>query len=222
MSSIIGNFRNYRRQTRTREQRHKRIGLGFEPLEQRLVLTPLISIGEGGDRTWQEAIDDGNVRMVDPDQGGDLTQAEIDFFTNQVGFGNFALVVPTPTPDLQVDVLGDTHQSLLMQWDPAPGFTEEDQLSIAAWKYVYDADPDLTNAVIHFSLGPPPVPPQGPGSTIWDTSLELIDANGNVRAWFQSMPQAGWATHWITANDPNPQGPYGAFTDFGPFDGAEP
>ena len=114
--------------------------------------SPLFSIGEGGDRTWGQAIADGNVRVVDPLQGGELTQAEVDFFTNQVGLGNFALVEPTVTADLNVEVLGETHQSLLIQWNPAPGFTDEDQLSVVAWEYVYDQDPDLTGVVIHFSF----------------------------------------------------------------------
>ncbi len=178
--------------------------------------SPLISIGEGGARSWQQAIADGNVRPVDPNFGGELTLAEIQFFTSMVGPGKFALVAPLVTADLNVQVEAEIHQSLLMQWDPAPGFTDPDDLSIAAWEYVYDVDPDLTNAVIHFSLGPPPLP--GAGSAIWDTSLELIDVNGNVRAWFQSMPQAGWVTHWIVANDPNPQPPYTPFFDIGPFD----
>ena len=81
-----------------------------------------------------------------------------------------------------------------MSWDSAG----DDMLSIGAWDYVYGADPDLSNKMIHFSILAPP--------GIWDLSLELIDAAGNSAGWFLSMPPNNWTNYWIDTNLQNQQG----------------
>jgi hypothetical protein len=81
-----------------------------------------------------------------------------------------------------------------MSWEPLSDTT----LPAAAWKYVYDADPDLSGTRIEFSIFAPP--------GIWDISLELIDALGNVRGWFLSMPPHVWTNYSIRPDVASAQG----------------
>ncbi|MFV1996030.1 MAG: PEP-CTERM sorting domain-containing protein [Verrucomicrobiales bacterium] len=132
--------------------------------------SPLISIGDGpGFTSWQDAI---NAGLIQPATG--LTDEENAFYGSQVS--NYAY-----TPNMEVfnnlNVSDGTisRDALVMSWDPEPGT----DLTIAAWEYVYDIDPDLTGTTIKLSLLAP--------TSIWDFSIELIDANNRVRAWFVDM-----------------------------------
>ena len=94
-------------------------------------------------------------------------------------------------------------------------------MPVAAWEYVYGADPDLTNATVHFSLGVPPEIDPATGQpfmplipAIWDVSIELIEIDGEAKGWFLSMPPVGWSEWWLDT-DLGDQGPWVNFTDPG-------
>jgi hypothetical protein len=62
---------------------------------------------------------------------------------------------------------------LVMSWgSPA----DDGQEIIAAWEYVYDDDPDLTNYLIHLCVFPP-------CNVINTISFGLKDINGNIKSW---------------------------------------
>lgn len=157
--------------------------------------SPVFSIGEGGDLTWQQAIDAGNIQPV---TGAFSDQADA-FYSNSIleaptanGYQRSEVIELVAIDEL--DINGEAHDSLVMTWDPPSPATNPDTLGIAAWEYVYDVDPDFTNAAVHFSIGPPVGSP-----TIWDLSFELVDDQGRVKSWFLSMPLSGWQNHWINA-----------------------
>jgi len=110
--------------------------------------TPYFSIGHGRETSWGDAMTNGNLQFADS-----LTGAAQAFYGTQVpmmGFNSFALaeqgqLVPVNSV---ADSNGQTFDSLVMGWEPMG----TDVLTVAAWDYVYDVDPDLTNAVIDFSL----------------------------------------------------------------------
>ena len=127
----------------------------------------LFGVGDGpGFQSWQDAINDGRIQM-----GTDLTAEEDAFYSTQAA--NYAY-----TPNMELFAAGpvsdgfNSFDSLVMAWDAAPGT----DLTIAAWEYVYDVDPDLTGTTVSLSV----LAPTG----IWDLSIELIDINGRVRGWF--------------------------------------
>lgn len=173
--------------------------------------SPLFSIGEGGEKTWTQAIADGNVVAVTPGgavgPGSGLTYSANQFYTAQTA-GNFEQSLVTLTPDIAISDGSESHQSLVMSWDPPED--DPDRLGVAAWDYVYDIDPDLTRTMLHFSLFPPP--------GVWDFSLELIDAAGRSRGWFASGPAPAWATYWISPDIAAVQGPFTTFIDQPGFD----
>ena len=143
--------------------------------------SPFFSIGEGTQTSWGQAISSGNVRSV---QAGDITWAAEQFYGTQ---GPYQLLGSQLTPDLFVaDGNNEVHQSLVMSWDAVQ---DPNVLSIAAWEYVYDQDPDLTGLILDFSIFAP--------IGIWDLSVELIDINNNSRGWFSSGVPNTWGTHSI-------------------------
>lgn len=174
--------------------------------------SPLFSIGEGGDKTWTQAMTDGNVVPVTPGgsvgPGSGLTYVAEQFYNDQTA-GNFVQSEVTLTPDISISDGSESHQSLVMSWNlPTDDPTT---LGVAAWDYVYDVDPDLTRTMIHFSILPPP--------GVWDFSLELIDAAGRTRGWFASgAPLPAWATYWIRPDIAAVQGPFNAFHNQPGFD----
>jgi hypothetical protein len=172
------------------------------------VANPLFSIGEGGTQTCPQGIDTGNVVPVTPgglfQPGSGLSYAAEQFYSSQNG-GNFIQSVATLRPDIFISDGSESHLSLVMSWDPS-----ETDLGVVTWDYVYDADPDLTNTMVHFSLYPPP--------GVWDFSLELIDAAGRSRGWFASGPAPAWASHWIRPDVAAVQGPFTHFFDQPGFD----
>lgn len=170
--------------------------------------SPIFSIGEGGSQSWSQAVANGNVVGVSPGgpvaPGSGLTWAAQQFYSSQGSFQQSAVIL---TPDVNVSDGNEIHQSLVMSWDPP---TDPTFLGVAAWDYVYDVDPDLTNTVLSFSLFPPP--------GIWDFSLELIDAAGLSRGWFASGPPPLWATHAIRPDIAALQGPFTSFFSQPGFD----
>ncbi|NIL99101.1 MAG: PEP-CTERM sorting domain-containing protein [Planctomycetales bacterium] len=186
--------------------------------------SPLFRIGEGGDRTWQQAIDDGNVRPVVPapdlrpvessagrpavGASASLTQAAQEFYNTQgVPFS----LVPTrlgPADAFVPDGQGMEHQSLVMSWQDS-SINNPDHLQIGAWEYVYDVDPDLSGLEMHFSIFAPP--------GIWDLSVEMIDMNGNSAGWFMSMPPNTWQEYWLDLDNLGNQSGF-LYFEGGPFD----
>jgi hypothetical protein len=185
-----------------------------------VLASPIISIGHGRPTSWQDAIDNGNVKPVIPaGVNGVSDQANIFYDNSVTGSGGLAQsyqgvpVVPNGLIALpNVDIQGVQRDALVMQWDPRDMGNFPDDLGIAAWEYEYDVDPDLTGTVIDFSIGPPPPGPMGPppgmNNNIWDLSFELVDDQGRVRSWFLSNPQTGWANHTILPNVLANQGPW--------------
>jgi hypothetical protein len=165
--------------------------------------SPLFSIGNDGAVSWSDGISSGRIQ---PATG--LTVAEEQFYTTEVnsdpaynGFGFYQ-------PELNTAPVSDgaeTYDSLVMSWEPLAA----DTLTVAAWEYVYDLDPDLSGSHIKFSLFAPP--------GIWDISLELIDAMGKVRGWFLSMPPHVWTNYTIFPDVATAQG-FNFFFDTPGFD----
>ena len=181
----------------------------------------LVDIGDGGDRTWTQAIADGNVNPAN-----NLTWAADQFYTDTTGGGvlgqDFGPVEPDLTPDVPVeDSVPTTRQSLVMSWQQAPDpLDDPNDLLIASWDYQFLSDPvDLrgsgsTPTMIHFSLMPP--------TGVWDVSLELIDVNGKSRGWFLPDPAGAgladlWSLFWIDVEEAE-QGPFIAFFNEDDFD----
>ncbi len=153
--------------------------------------SPLFGIGDClGCQSWQSAITAGNIQPATS-----LTSEEDAFYTNSLGSTNFALssnIELFANPNVEDDLL-TARDALVMSWDSEPGT----DLTIAAWEYVYDVDPDLTGTTIHFSA----LAPLG----IWDLSIELIDINGRVRGWFvdgTTLVNGVWTNHWLDPSDP--------------------
>ncbi len=177
-----------------------------------LSASPIIGIGDGQPTSWQDALTAGNIQPV----SGPLSPLAQAFYQQSVDESQTDPGIPdafgferSPVKELyavdDLDINGQSFDSLVMTWDPpdpSPGSGTEDFLGIAAWQYVYDQDPDFTQAMVHFSIGPPLGAPH-----IWDLSLELVDVNGNVKSWFLSMPMAGWQNFWIKAYG-GTQGPW--------------
>ena len=167
--------------------------------------SPLFSIGEGGDKTWQQAVTDGEVAAVNEAAG--LTWAAQQFYSTQVpgmGFDSYGLV----SSNLEnLDAFYEGHQSMTMSWtENAPT-----ELAIAAWEYTYGVDPDLTGTFIDVSLFAPP--------GIWDVSVELIDINNFSRGWFIPAVTTGlWGNFTIRPDIAAAQGPFTAFFDQPGFD----
>ena len=157
--------------------------------------SPIISIGDGRATSWQDALTAGNIRPV----SGVLSDQATNFYSNSIsqpplanGFQRSDVIELAAVNS--VNIGGDEFDSLVMTWDPPDPSTNPNELGIAAWEYVYDVDPDFSNATVHFSIGPPVGAPQ-----IWDLSFELVDFSGAVKSWFLSMPQMGWQNFWINA-----------------------
>jgi hypothetical protein len=87
------------------------------------IASPIFSVGEGGDKSWQDALID---RDITP--ANDLTQAAKDFYGTQNN-GNVLAVAPELYTNRDVE----GHDSLVMNWD-----LPQDQLAVAAWDYTYD------------------------------------------------------------------------------------
>ncbi len=171
---------------------HFFVGLAFA--------TPIFSIGEGTQISWDQAIVSGNVQAV---QAGDVTWAAQQFYGPQ----NYQMVTSQLTPDLFVaDLNNEIHQSLVMSWDAVQ---DSSVLSVAAWEYVYDQDPDLSGLTLDFSIYAPP--------GISNLSVELIDIKGNSQGWFSSSVPNTWGVHSINTGI-GVQGIFNAFISQPGFD----
>ena len=178
--------------------------------------SPFVSIGEGGDQNWTAA-------MPNIQPATSLSYAANEFYNTQIGeeigtTGQFVTDIEVVLPNLQpfnpVNDGNEDHDSLVMSWDD--GEFGDTTLVVAAWEYVYPADPDLSGLMVHFSAWAP--------TGVWDLSLELIDVNGFSRGWFQGHPGNLWTNYWLNVDiNPlleagNPQGPFNAFIETPGFD----
>lgn len=164
--------------------------------------TPLVAIGEGQPMSWSEAMGSGRLRGVNPEMDG-VPEPARQFYATQ---GNAAFVPSVLTPDVTVDLDGESHQSLLMQWNP---LMQGEDLAVAAWQYdtlnlQRVGGLDLRGGWAHFTIGTA-------SPAIWDFSFELQDKNGLWCSWFRSMPATGWAQEWIDFG----QGNQGGWLKFG-------
>jgi hypothetical protein len=178
--------------------------------------TPLVAIGEGQPTSWTDAIMSELLRPVNPAMDG-VPGTLRRFFDSQEQTAAF---VPSMlTPDLMVPLPGqrgtseETHQSLLMQWNP---LMEGEDVAHAEWQYsltnIRDPGIDLWNASVWFSLGTPVIP--GAGTPIWDVTVSLMDKEGDWATWAQPMPPPGWSMQHINFMVGN-QGSWVFFTDAG-------
>lgn len=168
--------------------------------------SPLIAIGEGQTTSWQDAINAGNIVFV-PSANPFSDQADA-FYANSILQAPFANnFTRSDVVDLisvpQVDIDGVKHDALIMSWNPPDEISFPDELGVAAWEYVYDADPNLTGTKSIFSIGAP-----AGGPSLWDLSYELVDVFGNVRSWFYGMPIMGWQNFVIVHDLQANQGPW--------------
>ena len=176
---------------------------------------PFVSIGEGQTHSWATALAGGAGGTLQP--ATTLTDQEQNFYTGEVGAGNFGLATNIGLEAVNPVVINaEGHDSLVMFWNPWPPSSVPDDLSIAAWEYVYDVDPDLTGFTANFSIGVPPDPSGLPA--IWDISFELIDSSGRTRSWFWPMPSVGWSTQSLTLDNAVAQGPFSVFGETPGFD----
>ena len=107
------------------------------------------AVGEGSNLPWSAAIDSGVITPVNPEEGDELTGAAKEFYDGQ---GNFALVPSVLTGDIAVELGQETHESLVMQWDP---LEDREIMPVAAWDLDYPEATDFSDTSLHFSLGVP-------------------------------------------------------------------
>ena len=185
-------------------------------LTSHVAASPIVSIGEGQTFSWAQALAGDAGGTLQP--ATSLTDQEINFYTGEVGADNFGLPAAIQLEAVNPVVINaEGHDALVMSWDPWAPSTDPNDLTIAAWEYVYDVDPDLTGFKAHFSIGVPADPGTGLPA-IWDISFELIDNLGRTRAWFWPMPAAGWSTQWIDLSTAAPQAPFSIFGETPGFD----
>jgi hypothetical protein len=156
--------------------------------------SPIISITTQPE--WQEALDNA--------PGGGKAIAAINGFIQPVSGWSSALEHHYPgmstqqrDPNLQamIDVNPiepGNQEGLMMAWGSS---NDLDNDIIAAWEYVYDVDPDFSNALVDIDAHPPCF-------TINSISIGLKDVNGNLRSWAWNVPSTlpcGVTTH-ITVN----------------------
>lgn len=159
---------------------------------------PILEIGGGTNMSFSQAIQNGMIRPWDPGTVSPIAEA---FYATQ---GTTAFVNAALTPDLSVMIGDETHDgSLVMQWNP---LMQGEALAVAA----FDLDlrglgrgggnpgVDLRGGSVHFWLGAP--------TGVWDVSVELLDANGNWRGWFLSMPPTGWSNQWLNFDEGDQNG----------------
>ena len=159
--------------------------------------SPIFSIGEGGDKDWNQAVSDGDIAAAANALSGEAAQG---FYADQIGImGVTNIVAAIDTQIVAAGSISDgitSHDALLMSWDGSDAFNPTD-LVVAAWDYVYGVDPDLTGTMIHFSARAP--------TGIWDLSLELFDIFGNSRGWFAATPPQPGQITGLTLPSPVPR-----------------
>lgn len=175
--------------------------------------TPIAAFGEGQPMSWNEVVASGMARAVNPATDG-VAPTELNFYTGQGQ--NTAFVASEITPGLPVTLGGQTHDSLVMQWNP---LMQGEDLAAAAWQFTLPTQPgrspgvDLWNGSIHFSFGAP-IDLAG-GTPIWDVTISLMDKDGRWATWGRSMPLPGWNFYWINFMQGDQDGWfYGADPDF--------
>lgn len=151
--------------------------------------SPIIRIGEGGDKSWTGALIDGDIISYAGPLSGPAT-----------GFYGPASPVPSDlTPDLIVtDDFPESHLSLVMGWDrTGPG------VEVASFEFEYDDDPDLNGTMVDFRVYPPPGP-EFPQTPVLGFGIELIDLEGESRGWFKQMPIPLWSENHFVFDPTSP------------------
>ena len=149
---------------------------------------PLIAIGENQPVSWTQALNNGRIRAINPATDG-VPEPDSRFYATQ---GTAVFVPSALTPDLMVELGNETHQALVMQWNP---LMQGEDLAVASWELDTMTGPgranglNLRRGMIHFSLGAPP--------GVWDIGVSLRDKNGNWAGWFMPMPPLNWTFQWI-------------------------
>ena len=189
------------------------ISFGSVPSAQ---ASPAFSIGAGGSMTWTQGISQNLIRVANNPLEGFAAQ---EFYNTQIGMNMFGTPVQsianasdiTLTPDISVFNPGGqlpAFNSLVMSWNNSNS-DNPNVLNVAAWDYVYQDDPDLTNTWIKFSLRPP--------QRVWDFSLELFDSQGRSRGWFGNPTSPDWSMLMISPDIQEAQG-FGYFYNQPGFD----
>jgi len=145
---------------------------------------------------WQQAMSDGRVEPMFPPEWSDymvqwdMFLVEGDPYPTTTGF------TPAFLPEGELYVYGGgggggaypEDAGLVMAWGPtSPGE------HASAWKYVYGADPDLSNSTITVQVT---APQWGVTGQVNNVSFGIQDANGAIRSW-----------HWLCGpNNPIPWG----------------
>jgi len=126
--------------------------------------SPLFSLDTQAD--WQNALNSGQVSEV------------VSSYPALAHYGTEGIdyAVATPTLSALNNAQSGLGDGLQMEW----GNDENDIAQVAAWEYVYDADPDLSGTILSLIVTPPAsVPP-----VIQSVSLTLTDTLGNWMSWF--------------------------------------
>ena len=104
--------------------------------------SPLFSLDTQVD--WQDALNSGTVKPVES------SYPALDHYgTEGLGF-DYVLVTPT-LQALTAAQSGGLGDGLQMEW----GDDTDDIAQVAAWEYVYGADPDLTGTILSLLVTPP-------------------------------------------------------------------
>jgi hypothetical protein len=138
---------------------------------------------------WQEALEDGRIQPFNLGNWNDY----MDQFNDPCNIDDPGFLYPPtefmdpclyvyPGDDDPFDPDGNPDDAgLVMRWGPEADPSEGERAS--AWKFVYPADPDLTNSTITVTVEPP--------CGMQQVSLGMQDINGNRRSWFWNVAPSG-------------------------------
>jgi hypothetical protein len=127
--------------------------------------SPIFSINTQAE--WQTALSSGQVSEVTSSYDA----------LDHYGTEGIDYVVATPTLSALSNAQSGLGDGLQMEW----GDDTQDLPQVAAWEYVYDADPNLNKTVLRLTITPPAGIPPG---AITEISLTLTDTTGDWMSWF--------------------------------------
>ena len=136
--------------------------------------SPIFSINTQAE--WQTALTSGQVSEVVSSY-----PALAHYGTEGVDYA-----VATPTLSALSNAQSGLGDGLQMEW----GDDQNDIAQVAAWEYVYDADPDLTGTILSLTVTPPASTPP----VIQTVSLTLTDTTGDWMSWM--WPQKAFRPIW--------------------------
>ena len=111
------------------------------------------------------------------------------------GTAGIDYVQVTPTLSALTAAQSGLGDGLQMEW----GDDTQDLPQVAAWEYVYDADPNLTGTVLRLTITPPAGIPPG---AITEISLTLTDTAGDWMSWFWDVIPPGPGPTGVPVNVP--------------------